>query len=119
MQNSLDSLLTESEIWKAIKKLKNGKASYDDKIRNEMIKASTPEIIYVLEILFDLVFITWCFPPIWCEGMITLIFKSSKKKDPNYYRSICVSSWLGKLFCTILNDRILNYTTENDIIHPS
>ena len=83
------------------------------------IKASTPEIIYVLEILFDLVFITWCFPPIWCEGMITPIFKLSKKKDPNYYRSICVSSCLGKLFCTILNDRILNYTTENDIIHPS
>ena len=32
---------------------------------------------------------------------------------------ICVSSCLGKLFCTILNDRTLNYTTENDIIHPS
>ena len=83
-----------------------------------MIKASTPEIIYVLEVLFNLVFITGCFPPIWCEGMITPIFKSRKKKDPNNYRGICVSSCLGRLFCTILNDRILNYTTENDIIHP-
>ena len=82
-----------------------------------MIKASTPEIIYVLEILFNLVFITGCFPLIWCEGMITPIFKSGKKKNPNNYRGICVSSCLGKLFCTILNDRILNYTTENDIIH--
>ena len=99
--------------------LKNGKASYDDKICNEMIKASTPEIIYILEILFNLVFITGCFPTIWCKGMITPIFKSGKKKDPNNYRGICVSSCLGKLFCKILNARTLNYTTENNIIHPS
>ena len=51
--------------------------------------------------------------------MITPIFKSGKKKDPNNYRGICISSCLGKLFCAILNDSILNYTTENDIIHPS
>ena len=84
-----------------------------------MIKASMAKIIYVLEILFNLVFITGCLPPIWCKGMITPIFKSGKKKDHNNYQGICVTSCLSKLFCTILNDRILYYTTENDIIHPS
>ena len=37
----LDYLITENEIRKAAKKLKNNKSSYSDKIKNEMIKASS------------------------------------------------------------------------------
>ena len=39
--------------------------------------------------------------------------------DPSNYRGICVSSCLGKLFCSILNQRLLEYVTTNNILHKS
>ena len=50
------------------------------------------------------------FPRAWCEGLITPIFKSGNKLDTNNYRGICVSSSMGKLFCSILNDRLMNFS---------
>ena len=41
------------------------------------------------------------------------------KSDPTNYRGICVSSCLGKLFCSILNRRILLYFEENNTLHNS
>ena len=51
--------------------------------------------------------------------MITPIFKSGNKSDPSNYRGICVTSCLGKLFCSILNIRLNNYFQEKNILHPS
>ena len=41
----LDFFITEAEIRTAVKKLKNNKSPYSDKIRNEMIKTSLNEMI--------------------------------------------------------------------------
>ena len=41
------------------------------------------------------------------------------KSDPTNYRGICVSSCLGKLFCSILNRRLHLYFEENKILHNS
>ena len=61
------------------------------------------------------------FPSIWSEGVITCttINKSGDKFDPTNYRSICVNSCLGKLFCSILNNRLLEYSLKTKIIHRS
>ena len=58
-------------------------------------------------------------PDIWCQGLITPIYKSGDKNDPTNYRGICVSSCLGKLFCSILNQRLYSYLEENKILHNS
>ena len=39
----------------------------------------------------------------WSYGIITALHKSGNKDDPWNYRGICISSCLGKLFCSILN----------------
>jgi hypothetical protein len=57
--------------------------------------------------------------PLWCEGLITPIFKSDDRSDCNNYRGICVLSCLGELFCLILNEWLLKFTKENNSIHPS
>ena len=59
------------------------------------------------------------FPNSWCEGLISPIFKSGNKLDPNNYRGICVSSSLGKLFCSILNNRLLTFLETKQLLHPS
>ena len=40
-------------------------------------------------------------------GVITAIYKSGDKFDPTNYRGNCVNSCLGKLFCSILNNRLI------------
>ncbi len=59
------------------------------------------------------------FPKLWCEGLITSIFKSGNKLDPNNYRGICVSSSLGKFFSLILSNRLMSFTQQENIIHHS
>ena len=43
-------------------------------------------------------------------------YKSGDKNDPTNYRGICVSSCLGKRFCSILNRRLHLYFDENKIL---
>ena len=51
--------------------------------------------------------------------LITPIFKSGVRNDPSNYRGICVSSCLGKLFFSILNQRLLEHITSLNILHKS
>ena len=58
-------------------------------------------------------------PQPWCHGLITPIFKCGTKSDPSNYRGICISSCIGKLFCSILNQRLLKHVDLNNILHKS
>ena len=51
--------------------------------------------------------------------MDVCIHKSRNKDDPSNYRGICISSCLGKLFCSILNTRLLNFSCKQKILHRS
>ena len=117
--NYLDHTITEQEIRQAVKKLKNEKSPFLDKIRNEMIKASLESLMPVYIKLFNLILQSGKMPDIWCQGLITPIYKSGDKGDPTNYRGICVSSCLGKLFSSILNQRLYLYFEENKILHNS
>ena len=116
---NLDHEITEQEIRQAVKKLKNKKSPFVDKIRNEMIKASLESLMPVYIKLFNLILRSGKMPDIWCQGLITPIYKSGDRSDPTNYRGICVSSCLGKLFCSILNQRLYLYFEENKILHNS
>ena len=52
----------------------------------------------------------------WSPSLIVPIFKSGVKMDPNNYRGISILSCLGKLFTSILNQRLLQYVIENNIL---
>ena len=52
----------------------------------------------------------------WSLSLITPIFKSGLKNNPSNYRGISVLSCLGKLFSSILNQRLLQYVLENNIL---
>ena len=55
----------------------------------------------------------------WCSGLITPIFKSGGRTDPTNYRGICAPSCLGKLFCSILNQRPMEHVDSLNILHNS
>ena len=115
----LDYVITEDELLKAAKKLKSKKPVYNDKIRNEMIKSSIGILSKAFLKIFNNILTSGKFPESWTEGLITPIHKSGNSLDPNNYRGICVSSCMGKLFCSILNNRLMNFVNEKQLIHPT
>ena len=119
LQSELDDPISIEEIDKAIKKLRNKKATGLDRTRNEMIKTSSSFIKYPLEKLFNLILQSGTFPTSWSNGIITALHKSGNKDDPSNYRGICISSCLGKVFSSILNARLLTFSNNHKILHRS
>ena len=80
--NFLDYQITEQEILQAVKKLKNKKLPFVDKIRNEMIKASLESLMPIYIKLFNSILQSGKMPDIWCQGLITPIYKSVTRMIP-------------------------------------
>ena len=117
--NDLDFPISDKEILRTSKILKNRKASSSDLVKNEMIKASCGSLLNVYEKLFNIILKARIYPNTWCEGLITPIFKSGDKSDPGNYRGICVSSCLGKFFSSIINQRLVDFLEKKKTLYPS
>ena len=102
-----------------IKRLKLGKAVVTDVISNEMLKVGFSYLKECLLKLFNLIVEANIVPSDWCMGLISPIFKSDDKLNPDNYRGICVISCLSKLFLLILNDRLRYFLNTHDIISKS
>ena len=98
--------ITIKEVKESIKYLKTKKAPGLNNITNEIIKCSGRNIIEQLQALFNNIMESGYYPTFWNQGLIFSIHKSGKKDDPNNYRGINLSNCLGKLFNTILNNRL-------------
>ena len=115
--STLNIDFTMEEINDAIRKLKTNKSPGIDKISNEMIKNASLQVIEMIRDIFNLLLRRKAVPKTWCIGLITPIYKKGNRMDPNNYRGICVGNALLKLFCTILNQRLIKYINENNIIN--
>lgn len=111
--------ITESEIEKAIKNLKNNKSSGLDNIKNEHIKVSSTVMLPIYTKLFNLIFDHGFIPESWSVGTIKPIYKhKGDPKMPENYRPITILSCLGKLFTAVINNRLNEFAEENDLIEP-
>ena len=85
-----------------------------------MIKSAVNELKPDYPKLFNIVLKSGYMLQTWCNGIITPIFKRGVESDPSNYRGICISSFLGKLLCSILNQRLLDHVIKSlDILHES
>ncbi len=113
----LNSPISEDEVKKAVKRLKNGKACGEDKILNEMIKAFSESHMSVLTKIFYIVLLSGHMPHEWVIGIIKPIYKNKGDiNDPDNYRGITLLSCFGKLFTSILNDRLTTYINLNEMM---
>lgn len=103
----------ESEVIRAIKSQKSGKAPGDDKISNELLKQSLPTISKYVTHLFNEIIATEQIPIQWTKSTIILLHKKGDKNDINNYRPISLMSNLYKLFSKIILGRISKHLEEN------
>ena len=71
-------------------------------------------ILPTLKILFNKILLSGIYPKNWASGYISPIFKTGYKEDPNNYRGITV---IGKMFNTILDTRLNNYLSGNNLFN--
>ena len=84
-----NTCITQNEIFKCIKNLKNNKVCSDDCIINEYIKSTSNQFIELYENIFNLIFKSGIIPEMWVSGTIKPFYKNKGDKfNPKYYRSI-------------------------------
>ena len=66
--------------------------------------------------LFNRILFSSEFPEHWITGILLPVHKKGSKSSPKNYRGIMLLSYLGKLFTSLLNERLLNYTMSNNIL---
>lgn len=87
-----------------------------DEIPAEVLQSDSS--IYFLYMLFNNCFETGTLPSSWNYGIINPIQKSNcdDPRDPAYYCAITLTSTIYKAYCGILNDRIVKWAEENELI---
>ena len=107
----LNDFITTDEVNSAIKSLKLGKASSIDMISNEILKSLDCDHRLILRDIFNACFTNGIYP--WNNSIISPLHKKGNKSDPDNYRAIAVSSVIGKLFSTILLERLTKFRAIN------
>ena len=115
----LDYEIDMEELKSASSILKPGKAVGADNLSNEMISSLVETHPKLILKLFNSILTTSEVVPEWLMGLIVPIYKKGDKSDPSNYRGITLMSCLGKLFLSILNNRLMKFTIENNILHKS
>jgi len=110
----LDSEISKDEIIKAIKKLKSGKSTGNDNIIGEMVTACPLFFAPIFKKLFNTLFSNGTYPESWTECIIIPVPKSGDLTEPNNYRTMVLVSVLSKLFTSILTDRLLSWSEDED-----
>ena len=120
INHEINQHISESEIISAIKKIKNNKSPGIDNILNEHIKTTMSLFLPIYIKLFNIVFYSGIVPDSWSGGDILPIYKNKGNvNSPENYRPITLLSCLGKVFTSIINNRLSTFAEKYETICPN
>ena len=108
--DKLNRDFTLEEINNATTKLHNNKSVSEDLISNEMLKNSGDQLKRLLVKLFNLCLQYGTYP--WNNSITTPLHKKGDRQNPDNYRAITIGSCLGKLFSSLLLNRLTGFREE-------
>ncbi len=115
--STLNNVFTEDEIRRNIRNLKNNKSGGIDGLLNEHIKSTADLLMPLYVKLFNKVLNCADIPEEWAIGLIIPLFKQKGDRyDCDNYRGITLLSCMGKLFTSILNERLYKFCEYNKIL---
>ncbi|MCG8112265.1 MAG: reverse transcriptase domain-containing protein [Candidatus Thiodiazotropha taylori] len=119
-ENELNQPITDDEVKSNVKMLKNNKAAGPDSVINEHIKTTVHIMLPVYTKLFNIILNSGIIPESWTIGIIKPIFKNKgDPKLPENYRPITLLSCFGKLFTSIINNRLQKFAEKYNVINAS
>jgi len=112
-------IISESDVLKAISKLKNESAPGPDKIHSRVLKELQHQVAFPLAVIYTCSLQTGEVVGDWKEANITPVFKKGNKSLANNYRPISLTSVPGKLLERILRDAIMDHLLKNNLIYAT
>lgn len=103
----LNGDISMEELIFGISQLNTGKSASDDLISNDILKLLSVDSKLAVLKLFNLCLANGVYP--WHNSVVTPLLKKGDRKNPDNYRAIAVGSCLGKLFSSIILERITTY----------
>ena len=116
VEGPIDYPITDEEFEAAINKLKANKSPGIDNILNEVIRIGKEAIEGHLVNLFNRILDTGKYPALWSFGLIVPIHKKDDRSKVENYRGITLLSAQGKIFTSILNNRLHEYVVQKGIL---
>ena len=107
-----------AELHKVIWKKKNGAAPGLNKLPY-LIYKKCPSIVYFLHLIIKKVWNSTEIPDDWAMAYISLIAKTLNLDQPSEFRPIAVGDSAGKIFFSIVADRLQDFMINNDYIKRS
>ena len=108
----LDGDILSADVCTAIKQLKASKSPGMDGLPPSLFKNCQGKLITLITSLFNKVMSTGEYPECWSNGLICSIHKSGPKSVLDNYRGITLLNVMGKLFTTILNQRLTSWAYD-------
>nr|CAI5825566.1 unnamed protein product [Callosobruchus analis] len=102
--------ITEADIVKASKKIKNKLIVGPDQVPSFLVKDCISALIQPLVHIFNIILKTCVIPTSWKLSRVSPILKKGDPALINNYRSVCVLSNFAKLFEIICHETIYNAT---------
>ena len=112
----LNSKITVNEVSRAIFKCKPNKSCGPDNLLNEVLKYTHDDTLIFIVNTFNILFENKIFPLEWAHANIIPIYKKGDVNLCDNYRPIWLTSLFSKLYTNILNTRINEFTTLNNVI---
>ena len=97
------------EVTKSIHALKNNKAGGLDEVTAELLKDGGETVAEEFTYLFNLIWQAEDVPGDWRRGAIVTLPKKGNLSDCNNWRDITLLSIPGKVFCSVLLNRLREY----------
>jgi len=113
--DELDTDFNLEELLQCTKCLKMGKFPGIDDVMNEYIITYQNVFAPILLRLFNAMLGTGYFPKLWARGMIVSV-KKGDVNDTNNYRGITLISLVAKLFTSLLNNRLLQWSSRYNVV---
>ena len=83
-----------------------------------MLKAGSLVLNPLIQKLFNHVFSSGIYPMQWSSVYLSAVFKSGDPSKTENYRGIAINSCVGKLFNSVLNNRLDKFLVKESVINP-
>jgi len=104
------------EVCSVIAKLKQGKAAGIDSLVYEIFKFGGEGITQSTARLCTEIFELERIPKDWARGLIFPLYKDGDNRVPDNYRGITLLSVVGKIYTSVLNNRVVNWCERNGVL---
>jgi len=107
----------DSDVRRAIRRLKSTKSVGPDDIPSFIIKGCSEIFVPVLKHIFNLSLSNGVFPSLWKEAAVVPIFKKGSSALVTNYRPISLLNNFSKVFEIIIHDQLSTITSNQNYIH--